>query len=84
MKNKQVCLASRPSGWVTPENFSIRETDVGEPAEGQVLVKNLFMSVDPYMRSRMNDAKSYIPPFQIGEVLQAGVVGEVVSSNYEG
>jgi len=84
MKNKQVCLASRPTGWVTLDNFSVQESDVGEPAEGEVLVKNLFMSVDPYMRSRMNDAKSYIPPFQIGEVLQAGVVGEVVSSNFAG
>ena len=84
MKNKQVCLASRPTGWVTLDNFSIQEADVGEPGEGEVLVKNLFMSVDPYMRSRMNDAKSYIPPFQLGEVLQAGVVGEVVSSNFAG
>lgn len=84
MKNKQVCLASRPTGWVTPENFSIQEAEVGEPGEGEVLVKNLFMSVDPYMRSRMNDAKSYIPPFQLGEVLQAGVVGEVVASNFAG
>lgn len=84
MKNKQVCLASRPKGWVTLDNFSIREADVGEPGDGEVLVKNLFMSVDPYMRSRMNDAKSYIPPFQLGEVLQAGVVGEVVSSNFAG
>lgn len=83
MKNKQVCLASRPSGWVTPENFSVREAEVGEPGDGEVLVRNLFMSVDPYMRGRMNDVKSYIPPFQLGEVLQAGVVGEVVSSQYD-
>lgn len=83
MKNKQVCLASRPSGWVTPENFSVREAKVGEPGDGEVLVRNLFMSVDPYMRGRMNDVKSYIPPFQLGEVLQAGVVGEVVSSQYD-
>lgn len=84
MKNKQVCLASRPTGWVTLDNFSVREGEVGDPGDGEVLVKNLFMSVDPYMRSRMNDAKSYIPPFQLGEVLQAGVVGEVVSSNFAG
>lgn len=84
MKNKQVCLASRPSGWVTQENFSLRETDVGEPGSGEVLVRNLYMSVDPYMRGRMNDVKSYIPPFQVGEVLQAGVVGEVVSSRFDG
>ena len=83
-KNKQVRLASRPSGWVTPENFTISEADVGKPGPGQVLVRNIFMSVDPYMRGRMNDVKSYIPPFRIGEVLQAGVVGEVVASNFDG
>jgi NADPH-dependent curcumin reductase CurA len=84
MKNKQVLLASRPSGWVTLDNFTVTDGEVGEPAQGEVLVRNKFMSVDPYMRSRMNDAKSYIPPFQIGEVLQAGVVGEVVASNFDG
>lgn len=82
--NKQIRLASRPSGWVTKDNFTITESAVGEPGPGQVLVRNIFMSVDPYMRSRMNDAKSYIPPFQIGEVLEAGVVGEVVASNFAG
>ena len=84
MKNKQVRLASRPTGWVTAENFTVTDADTGEPGDGEVLVRNLFMSVDPYMRSRMNDAKSYIPPFQIGEVLQAGVVGKVVASKYDG
>jgi NADPH-dependent curcumin reductase CurA len=84
MQNKQIRLASRPSGWVTEENFTLTESETGEPGEGEVLVRNLFMSVDPYMRSRMNDAKSYIPPFQVGEVLQAGVVGEVVASKFEG
>jgi len=84
MQNKQVRLASRPAGWVTLENFTLTETEVGEPGPGQVLVRNVFMSVDPYMRGRMNDTKSYIPPFQVGEVLQAGVVGEVVSSNFDG
>ncbi|MDH4126415.1 MAG: NADP-dependent oxidoreductase [Gammaproteobacteria bacterium] len=84
MKNIQVRLASRPSGWVSRDNFTITENEVAEPGPGQVLVRNLFMSVDPYMRGRMNDVQSYIPPFQIGEVLQAGVVGEVVASNYPG
>jgi len=84
MKNRQVLLASRPSGAVSLDNFTVADGDVGEPAQGEVLVRNIFMSVDPYMRSRMNDAKSYIPPFQIGEVLQAGVVGEVVASNFDG
>jgi len=84
MKNKQVLLASRPSGWVSLDNFTVAEVEVGEPGDGEVLVRNIFMSVDPYMRGRMNDVKSYVPPFQIGEVLQAGVVGEVVASNFAG
>lgn len=84
MKNKQVRLASRPSGWVTTQNFELTEGTVREPGEGEVLVHNLFMSVDPYMRGRMNDTKSYIPHFKLGEVLQAGVVGEVLASNYDG
>jgi NADPH-dependent curcumin reductase CurA len=84
MKNKQIRLASRPSGWVSQENFTITDSDIADPGPGQVLVRNIFMSVDPYMRGRMNDVKSYIPPFQVGEVLQAGVVGEVVASNYPG
>jgi NADPH:quinone reductase len=78
--NRQVRLASRPSGWVQLENFEITEESTVEPADGEVLIRNIYMSVDPYMRGRMNDAKSYVPPFQIGEVLQAGVVGQVVAS----
>lgn len=78
--NRQVRLASRPAGWVTPENFEMTEAAVAEPADGEILIRNIYMSVDPYMRGRMNDGKSYVPPFQIGEVLQAGVVGQVVSS----
>ena len=83
MKNKQVRLSSRPSGWVTPDNFELTEATTGEPGDGEVLVRNIFMSVDPYMRGRMNDVKSYIPPFQIGEVLQAGVIGQVVATNFD-
>ena len=82
--NTQIRLASRPSGWVTADNFSVTEGSVAEPADGEVLVRNLYMSVDPYMRGRMNDIKSYIPPFQVGEVLQAGVVGRVASSKFDG
>ena len=82
--NKQIRLSSRPSGWVAEENFSVTEEAVAEPGDGEVLVRNVFMSVDPYMRGRMNDVKSYISPFQIGEVLQAGVVGQVVASNFDG
>ena len=78
--NKQVRLASRPSGWVTADNFTLTEEAVPEVGQGQLLVRNIFMSVDPYMRGRMNKAKSYVPSFQVGEVLQAGVVGEVIAS----
>jgi NADPH-dependent curcumin reductase CurA len=80
--NKQIRLASRPVGWVTEDNFTLSEAELPEPGEGQVLVRNVFMSVDPYMRGRMNDTKSYVPPFQIGEVLQAGIVGQVRVSNH--
>ena len=82
--NKQIRLASRPSGWVTEDNFTLTEEAMPEPGEGQLLVRNIFMSVDPYMRGRMNDTKSYVPPFQIGEVLVAGAVGQVVASNNPG
>lgn len=81
--NKQIRLASRPSGWVTADNFTVSDEAIAKPADGEVLVRNVFMSVDPYMRGRMNDVKSYIPPFQVGEVLQAGVVGQVVESRYD-
>ena len=81
--NRQIRLASRPEGWVTPENFTMTEEPVAEPAQGEVLVRNLFMSVDPYMRGRMNAGKSYVAPFEIGEVLIAGVVGRVVASRSE-
>lgn len=82
--NKQIRLASRPSGWVSAENFELAEAPVPEPKDGQVLVRNVFMSVDSYMRGRMNDARSYVPPFRIGEVLQASVVGQVRSSRFDG
>jgi len=82
--NKQVRLASRPSAGVSETNFTVAEGEIARPGDGEVLVRNIFMSVDPYMRSRMNDVKSYIPPFQVGEVLQAGVVGQVIESRFAG
>jgi NADPH-dependent curcumin reductase CurA len=77
---RQIVLASRPSGWPTAENFELTEADRPELADGQVRVRNLFMSVDPYMRGRMNDVKSYVPPFQLGQPLEGGAVGTVVES----
>ncbi|TLQ46144.1 NADP-dependent oxidoreductase [Streptomyces marianii] len=77
-------LVSRPQGWPEPENFALREAPVSEPGEGRILVRNLHFSVDPYMRGRMNDVKSYVPPFQLDQPMEGGAVGEVVASNAEG
>ncbi|MFD5830866.1 NADP-dependent oxidoreductase [Lentzea sp. NPDC060358] len=76
----EVRLASRPKGWPTEDNFEIAEVEVPTPAEGQILVRNVVMSVDPYMRGRMNDTKSYVAPYQVGAALEGGAVGEVVAS----
>ena len=84
MKNivsREVRLKSRPRGFPTDSDFEIVEVTVPEIVENQLLVKNLYMSVDPYMRGRMNDIKSYVPPFQIGRPLEGGSVGEVTASN---
>ena len=78
---REIRLASRPTGWPVPENFSLVEVEVPEPADGQVLIRNQFISVDPYMRGRMNNVKSYVPPFQLGAALDGGAVGVVVASN---
>ena len=80
--NLQVQLATRPTGWVEESNFRFVESPVPKPGPGQLLVKNLWLSLDPYMRGRMSDAKSYATPVQIGEVMVGGVVGEVVESNH--
>ena len=80
-KNHEIRLKSRPVGLPTTENFELAETPVPTPAAGQVLVRNSYISVDPYMRGRMVDRKSYVPPFQIGETLQGHAVGQVVASN---
>ncbi|MBC7504866.1 MAG: NADP-dependent oxidoreductase [Sandarakinorhabdus sp.] len=82
--SREIRLKSRPSGVPGADNFEIASVDVGAPGAGQVLVRNSFMSVDPYMRGRMYDRASYVPPFQIGEVLQGGAIGEVIESNAEG
>jgi NADPH-dependent curcumin reductase CurA len=76
----QIQLASRPTGWPTAENFATVTVEYGELAPGQVRVENLFLSVDPYMRGRMNDAKSYAAPYALGETMTGGAVGRVVES----
>jgi NADPH-dependent curcumin reductase CurA len=84
MLNKQVLLASRPAGTVTPDNFRIAEAPLPEPGEGEVLVKNEWLSLDPYMRGRMNDAKSYAPSVDVGALMVGQTVGEVVESRHPG
>ncbi|WP_327588552.1 NADP-dependent oxidoreductase [Nonomuraea sp. NBC_00507] len=81
--NREIRLASRPVGEPGPDNFELVEVELPEPGEGQILVRNTWMSVDPYMRGRMNDAESYIPPFQLGVALEGGAVGEVIASHAE-
>ncbi len=80
-KNREIRLRKRPRGMPALDDFELVETPVPTPAPGQVLVRNLYMSVDPYMRGRMIDRESYIPPFQIGETLSGGAVGQVVAAN---
>ncbi len=77
--SQEIHLASRPHGWPTPENFRTVETTLPDPGPGEVLVRNTFMSVDPYMRGRMNDVRSYVPPFALDAPLDGGAVGEVVA-----
>jgi NADPH-dependent curcumin reductase CurA len=79
-RSRAIHLASRPHGEPTPDNFELVETEVRTPDEGEVVVRNSFLSVDPYMRGRMNDAKSYLPPFQVGQPMDGGAMGEVVES----
>jgi NADPH-dependent curcumin reductase CurA len=78
--NHEIRLAARPNGFPRDSDFELAETPIPQPADGEVLVRNVYMSVDPYMRGRMNDTKSYVPSFQIGAPLQGGAVGQVVES----
>jgi NADPH-dependent curcumin reductase len=80
MENQRIVLASRPEGWVTPENFRLEKGAVPSPKDGEVLVKNLWLSLDPYMRGRMSESKSYVKGVDIGEVMVGQTVGEVVES----
>ncbi|MET8407281.1 NADP-dependent oxidoreductase [Streptomyces sp. NPDC005195] len=77
-------LAARPVGWPKPEDFALVEAEVPQPGEGQILVRNKYVSVDPYMRGRMSAAKSYAAPYELGRTMQGGAVGEVVASRAEG
>jgi hypothetical protein len=76
----EIRLASRPQGMPTAANFTLARTELGPLQDQQVLVRNRYMSVDPCMRGRMNAGKSYMPPFELGQPLEGGAVGEVVES----
>ncbi len=82
MKNRQILLAARPRGYPEETNFRMIETEIPEPHDGEFRVRISFASVDPYMRGRMNDVKSYSPPFQLDAVIQSGAVGHVEASNH--
>lgn len=79
-KAREIHLKSRPTALPEVSNFDVVTVDLPEPRDGEVLVRNSWMSVDPYMRGRMYDRPSYVPPFVLGEVLQGGAVGTVVKS----
>jgi NADPH-dependent curcumin reductase CurA len=81
---REVHLKSRPVGMPTHENFEIKTVELRDPGPGEVQVRNLWMTVDPYMRGRMNDVKSYAPPYALGEAMHGGAVGQVTASNDPG
>ena len=84
-KNRRWVLARRPKGVVSPDDFRLEETDVAMlSADGEVVVRNHYMSLDPYMRGRMDDAKSYAAPQKLDEVMGGGTAGEVVASKHPG
>ena len=78
---QRIALASRPTGAPTPDNFSLESAEIPTPGEGQILVRVHYMSLDPYMRGRMDDAKSYAAPVPLGGTMEGGAVGEVLASN---
>ena len=80
MIGREIHLAARPHGEPKESDFALVEVEVAEPGDGQVLVRNQFCSVDPYMRGRMNEARSYAPPYRVGEVMWGDAVGEVIDS----
>jgi NADPH-dependent curcumin reductase CurA len=81
MMSREIRLISRPKGLPTTDNFTLTQTELEPLQTGQVLVRNLYMSVDPYMRGRMNEGKSYVPSFELGKPLEGGAVGEIIESH---
>ena len=84
LRSREVLLVRRPTGYPSLDDMALVETDVREPRDGEVVVRNAIMSVDPYMRGRMNEGKSYVPQFELGQPMEAGTVGTVISSRDPG
>lgn len=82
MNNRRILLTARPEGLPKPTDFRLVETPAPEPGDGEMLLRTLYLSLDPYMRGRMRDAKSYAPPVPLDEVMVGGVVGEVTASRH--
>ena len=81
VKSKEIHLVSRPNGEPLAENFLVKEVEIKEVKENEILVKNLWMSVDPYMRGRMIDRKSYVPPFELGKHSKVVLLGLLLNQN---
>jgi hypothetical protein len=81
---REIHLASRPRGWPGPDDFAYLTTELPDLGDGQLLVLNVFMSVDPYMRPKMNDVKSYTPPYEVGKALYGAAIGQVIESRMDG
>jgi hypothetical protein len=82
-ESREIRLARRPQGEPGLDCFAFATVNLPDPAAGEVLVRNLFMSVDPYMRGRMNEGKSYVPQFEVGKPLEGGAIGRVVASQHD-
>ena len=81
--SREICLRKRPIGIPSESDFELVEVPIRKPEIGEILVQNIYVSVDPYMRGRMIDRESYTPPFQLGETITGGCVGKVILSNSE-
>ncbi|MEP7224432.1 MAG: NADP-dependent oxidoreductase [Actinomycetota bacterium] len=81
--SREIRLVARPQGFPGEDLFEVAETPIPDPADGQLLIRNAYFSVDPYMRPRMNDVRSYVAPFTLGEAMTGGAVGQVVVSRTE-
>ena len=80
MKNKVIKLNKRPAGKPTPEDFKFENQEMPKAGPGEILLKTIYVSVDPYLRGRMNDSKSYVPSFQVNQPIQSGIIAEVIES----